>query len=31
LSCSTHAAGKMPLRIALVDAGGRVLAERVRD
>ena len=31
LSCSTHAAGQMPLRIALVDAGGRVLAERVRD
>jgi len=29
LSCSTHAAGQMPLRIALVDAGGRVLAERV--
>jgi len=31
LSCSTHAAGQMPLHIALVDAGGRVLAERVRD
>ena len=31
LSCSTHAAGQMPLKIALVDAGGRVLAERVRD
>lgn len=31
LSCSTHAAGQMPLRIALLDAGGRVLAERVRD
>ena len=31
LSCSTHAAGQMPLRMALVDAGGRVLAERVRD
>ena len=31
LSCSTHAAGAMPLRISLVDAGGRVLAERVRD
>jgi NAD-reducing hydrogenase large subunit len=31
LSCSTHAAGAMPLRIALVDAGGRVLAERLRD
>jgi NAD-reducing hydrogenase large subunit len=31
LSCSTHAAGQMPLRISLVDAGGRLLAERVRD
>lgn len=31
LSCSTHAAGAMPLRISLVDAGGTVLAERVRD
>jgi NAD-reducing hydrogenase large subunit len=31
LSCSTHAAGAMPLRIALVDGGGRVLAERVRE
>jgi len=31
LSCSTHAAGQMPLRISLVHAGGRVLAERVRD
>ena len=31
LSCSTHAAGAMPLRVALVDAGGQVLAERVRD
>jgi NAD-reducing hydrogenase large subunit len=31
LSCSTHAAGQMPLRIALLDAGGRLLAERVRD
>jgi len=30
LSCSTHAAGQMPLRIELVDAGGRLLAERVR-
>ena len=30
LSCSTHAAGQMPLRIALVDADGRVLAERLR-
>ena len=31
LSCSTHAAGQMPLRIELRDAAGRVLAERVRD
>ena len=31
LSCSTHAAGQMPLKIELVDAVGRVLAERVRD
>jgi hypothetical protein len=31
LSCSTHAAGQMPLRISLLDAGGRLLAERVRD
>jgi len=31
LSCSTHAAGQMPLRIVLLDGGGRVLAERVRD
>ena len=31
LSCSTHAAGQMPLRIELVDAAGRMLAERVRD
>ncbi|MCP9926296.1 Ni/Fe hydrogenase subunit alpha [Cyanobium sp. CH-040] len=31
LSCSTHAAGQMPLHIELVDAGGRLLAERVRD
>ena len=31
LSCSTHAAGQMPLRIELVDAGGRLLAELVRD
>lgn len=31
LSCSTHAAGQMPLSIALLDADGRVLAERVRD
>jgi len=30
LSCSTHAAGQMPLRIQLIDALGRVLAERLR-
>jgi NAD-reducing hydrogenase large subunit len=31
LSCSTHAAGQMPLWLALVAADGRVLAERVRS
>jgi NAD-reducing hydrogenase large subunit len=30
LSCSTHAAGQMPLHIQLLDAGGAVLAERRR-
>jgi len=30
LSCSTHAAGQMPLRIQLVDAAGVLLAERCR-
>lgn len=30
LSCSTHAAGQMPLRLVLVDAAGQVVAERVR-
>ncbi|MEB3322579.1 MAG: Ni/Fe hydrogenase subunit alpha [Synechococcaceae cyanobacterium] len=30
LSCSTHAAGQMPLHIQLVDAAGAVLAERRR-
>ncbi len=30
LSCSTHAAGQMPLRIQLVDAAGALLAERCR-
>jgi NAD-reducing hydrogenase large subunit len=30
LSCSTHAAGQMPLRLELLDAGGAVLAERCR-
>ena len=31
LSCSTHAAGQMPLRLELRDAGGALLAERVRN
>ncbi len=31
LSCSTHAAGQMPLRIELRDAAGGLVAERVRD
>jgi NAD-reducing hydrogenase large subunit len=31
LSCSTHAAGQMPLHLQLVDAGGMVLAERRRQ
>ncbi|MFN9644770.1 MAG: Ni/Fe hydrogenase subunit alpha [Cyanobacteriota bacterium] len=30
LSCSTHAAGQMPLEVRLVSATGRVLAERRR-
>ena len=30
LSCSTHSAGKMPLRIELVDAGGEVVDVAVR-
>lgn len=30
LSCSTHAAGQMPLQLQLVDAAGQVLAERRR-
>jgi NAD-reducing hydrogenase large subunit len=30
LSCSTHAAGQMPLRLELRDAAGRLLAERCR-
>ena len=30
LSCSTHAAGQMPLRLQLLDAGGQLLAERSR-
>jgi NAD-reducing hydrogenase large subunit len=30
LSCSTHAAGQMPLRLELRDAAGRLRAERLR-
>jgi NAD-reducing hydrogenase large subunit len=30
LSCSTHAAGQMPLQVQLVDGDGRLLAERRR-
>jgi len=30
LSCSTHAAGLMPLRVTLLDSRGQVLAERQR-
>jgi NAD-reducing hydrogenase large subunit len=30
LSCSTHAAGQMPLRLQLVAADGQLLAERSR-
>jgi len=30
LSCATHAVGRMPLDISLVDAGGRVLQREVR-
>ena len=30
LSCSTHAAGQMPLRIQLIAADGRVLKEVTR-
>jgi NAD-reducing hydrogenase large subunit len=31
LSCSTHAAGMMPLRVELRAADGQVLAVRLRD
>lgn len=31
LSCSTHAAGQMPLIVQLMDAGGRFLDEKRRD
>jgi len=30
LSCATHALGQMPLIVSVLDAGGRVLSERVR-
>jgi NAD-reducing hydrogenase large subunit len=30
LSCATHAMGKMPLAVQLCDAGGKVIATRVR-
>ncbi|MGZ5515849.1 MAG: Ni/Fe hydrogenase subunit alpha, partial [Candidatus Aminicenantales bacterium] len=30
LSCATHALGRMPLEVALVDAAGRVLQRTVR-
>jgi NAD-reducing hydrogenase large subunit len=28
LSCSTHAAGQMPLHVQLVNAGGEVMSQR---
>jgi NAD-reducing hydrogenase large subunit len=31
LSCSTHAAGKMPLRLQLMDAAGNIVDQLVRD
>ena len=31
LSCSTHAVGRMPMQVRLVDRSGRVLDERTRD
>jgi NAD-reducing hydrogenase large subunit len=31
LSCSTHAAGQMPLQIQLVNAQGEVIRQLVRD
>jgi NAD-reducing hydrogenase large subunit len=31
LSCSTHAFGRMPLRVQLLDPAGRLVHERVRD
>ncbi len=31
LSCSTHAVGKMPLHIQVVDPSGEIVAEKIRD
>jgi NAD-reducing hydrogenase large subunit len=31
LSCATHALGKMPLRVEIVDAGGALVSRLVRD
>ena len=31
LSCATHALGKMPLQVELVDAGGEVVSRLIRD
>ena len=31
LSCATHAMGKMPLEVSLVDAGGSVIDLMVKD
>jgi NAD-reducing hydrogenase large subunit len=31
LSCSTHAAGQMPLHVQLLDPAGAVLSERWRQ
>ena len=30
LSCATHAMGKMPLRLTVLDAAGKVIAEHVK-
>ncbi len=30
LSCSTHAVGQMPMQVQVIDAAGRLVAERVR-
>jgi NAD-reducing hydrogenase large subunit len=31
LSCSTHAAGQMPLHVQLISPDGEVVDERIRD